>query len=102
MLGLVRRPDFDVDGILVDPPRIETNIVYFYVDPKLGTAAEFAAVLKTRGLLVVRSASSRSCAVTHLDITSEQIERAGVILREAAAAPAESRRPTVAAAVAYG
>ncbi len=92
----------DVDGILVDPPRIETNIVYFYVDPKLGTAAEFAAVLKTRGLLVGALGKQQIRAVTHLDITSEQIERAGVILREAAAACAESRRPTVAAAGAYG
>lgn len=92
----------DVDGILVDPPRIETNIVYFYVDPKLGTAAEFAAVLKQRGLLVGALGKQQIRAVTHLDVGSEQIERAGVILREATAACAESRRPTVAAAGAYG
>ncbi|MGC3967684.1 MAG: GntG family PLP-dependent aldolase [Pirellulales bacterium] len=49
----------DVDGLLVDPGRIETNIVYFYVDPRLGTAMEFAAALKQRGLLVARWANSR-------------------------------------------
>lgn len=89
----------DVDGLLVDPPRIETNIVYFYVDPRLGTAMEFTAALRQRGLLVGALGKQQIRAVTHLDISAEQIERAGAIVVEAAAAVNNGARPrqTVAA-----
>jgi threonine aldolase len=90
----------NVPGLKVDPARIETNIVYFYVDPKLGTAMEFGAALKQRGVLVGALGKQQIRAVTHLDVSAEQIERAGAIVREAAeqGGRAEKRQPAAAGA----
>ena len=87
----------DVPGLRVDPERVETNIIYFNVDPKLGTAAEFAARLKARGLLVGPLYKQQIRAVTHLDVSEEQIERAGVIVREVAEETLAGKRSLAAA-----
>ena len=39
-------------GLELRPPEVDTNLVIFKVDPRLGTANEFTARLKERGLLV--------------------------------------------------
>src|SRR3954467_9290352 len=39
------------DGLSLQPDTVETNIVIFRVEPRLGSAAEFAAELKAAGLL---------------------------------------------------
>ena len=41
----------DTDGLELRPAEIDTNIVIFRVDPRLGTAADFDAGLKHQGLL---------------------------------------------------
>jgi len=87
----------DVEGLCVDPERIETNIIFFHVDPKLGTAAEFAARLKARGLLVGALFKQQIRAVTHLDVSEEQIEHAGAIMREVAEETLAGKRTPAAA-----
>jgi threonine aldolase len=74
----------DVDGITLDPPQIETNIVYFNVDPRLGMAAEFAARLKRHGVLVGPLYKHQIRAVTHLDVTRSDCERGAAAVRAAA------------------
>jgi threonine aldolase len=91
----------DVPGIRLDPPKIETNIVYFLVDSKLGTAAEFTGQLKARGLLVGATGKNSIRAVTHLDVSRDDCERAGAIVRETAEAVLEDKRPVAAARSAY-
>lgn len=83
----------DVDGINLDPPKIETNIVFFNVDPKLGTAAEFGGRLKKNGVLTNALGKQLIRAVTHLDVTTAEVERAAGILRETAAEALEATRP---------
>ena len=50
----------NIDGLHVDPDSIQTNIVFFEVDEKLGTAADLIAALNRHGVLVSYPASSPS------------------------------------------
>lgn len=69
-------------GLVLDPDIVDTNIVIFQVAPELGTAAEFAEGLKARGVLLYDVGRDRLRAVTHLDVTMEQVERARVVIGE--------------------
>lgn len=73
-----------IDGLALRPPEIDTNLVVIHVEPRLGTAGQFAARLKDRGLLVLAIGPTLLRAVTHLDVGGEQIERACEILAETA------------------
>jgi threonine aldolase len=70
------------DGLDLDPPTVETNIVIFRVDPKLGTAAEFCDLLEQRGVLMSPNAKHKVRAVTHLDVSAQGAKRAGECLVE--------------------
>ncbi len=65
-----------IDHLRVMPERIDTNMVFFEVDPAWGTAAEFASKLKQRGVLMLPTAPSTIRAVTHLDVTGADVDRA--------------------------
>jgi threonine aldolase len=89
------------DGLRLDPPQIETNLVFFTVDPRLGTAADFSARLKKHGVLVGALGKQLIRAVTHLDVSSADIERAGASIKAAAAEAAAGARPAETARSAY-
>jgi len=67
--GLARIP-----WVSVDPASIETNIVFFDVGASGRTAAEVAASLATHGVGIGAENRTLMRAVTHLDITREDIE----------------------------
>jgi threonine aldolase len=71
--GLARIP-----GIGIDPTRVVTNIVSFEVDPAVGDAAVFQKSCAERGLRVSRylGNSPRLRAVTHLDVSRDDIDAA--------------------------
>jgi threonine aldolase len=73
----------DAPGLRLDPPEVETNLVWFHVDPELGTAAELAAALKQRGVLVHTAGPQTIRACTHLDVSAAQAERAAEAIRQA-------------------
>jgi threonine aldolase len=73
----------DTPGLLLDPPEVETNLVFFEVDPDLGSAKDVAAALKQRGMLVHLPGSQTIRACTHLDVSAAQAERAAEIIRQA-------------------
>jgi threonine aldolase len=73
-----------IDGLELRPPQVDTNLVIYRVDPKLGTGAEFSARLKRRGLLINAFGGQLMRAVTHLDVDDADIERASEILGEVA------------------
>jgi threonine aldolase len=56
----------------LDPSSVETNIVIFRVDPKLGTADEFCDRLQERGVLMSPNAKHKVRAVTHLDVSAQE------------------------------
>ncbi|MBI5866608.1 MAG: aminotransferase class I/II-fold pyridoxal phosphate-dependent enzyme [Planctomycetes bacterium] len=73
-----------IRGIGLDPKTVETNIVIFAVAPELGTAESFAARLRERGIWLFATGPTRCRAVTHLDVSATQIDRAIAGLRDAA------------------
>ncbi|REJ70097.1 MAG: low specificity L-threonine aldolase [Planctomycetota bacterium] len=75
-----------VDGLSLQPAEIDTNMVIFAVDERLGTAAEFAESLAARGLKMLALGPTTIRAVTHLDLPNDGATRAGEILREVAEA----------------
>ncbi|MCA9234890.1 MAG: low specificity L-threonine aldolase [Planctomycetales bacterium] len=68
------------DGLALDPPHVDTNIVIFSVDEKLGTAAEFVSRLAELGVAVNANGPQKVRAVTHLDVSTEQIDEACSII----------------------
>jgi threonine aldolase len=75
-----------IPGLKLTPETVDTNIVIFDIDPELGTAAAFAARLRDEGVWMYPIAPQRIRAVTHLDVSRRQIERAAQVLQDVAAA----------------
>ncbi len=69
-------------GLTLRPDQVDTNIVIFRVDPRLGTAGEFCARLKERGLLMLPIDATGVRAVTHLDLDQADVDRACEILAD--------------------
>lgn len=76
----------EVPGLSCDAGATETNMVYFTLDPSLGGASAFCKQLDHAGLRVLDENPTLIRAVCHLDVSSEQIEQAGAILKESASA----------------
>src|SRR5262249_13403440 len=74
----------DTQGLRLNPPDVETNLVWFDVEPDLGTAKELAARLKQRGVLAHVSGPQRIRVCTHLDVSAAQAERAAETIRQVA------------------
>jgi threonine aldolase len=73
----------DTAGLRLNPPEVETNLIWFEVDPELGTAKQLAAALKQRGVLVHAPGPQTIRACTHLDVSAAQAERAAQMIRQA-------------------
>jgi threonine aldolase len=73
----------DTPGLRLTPPDVETNLVWFDVEPELGTARDVAAALKQQGVLVHVAGPRTLRACTHLDVSAAQAERAADVLRRA-------------------
>jgi threonine aldolase len=72
----------DTPGLRLDPPQVETNLVWFEIDPDLGTAANLAATLKQRGVWIQIAGPHTLRACTHLDISAADAERAAETIRQ--------------------
>lgn len=72
------------EGLSLWPETVETNIVIFRVEPRLGSAAEFAAELKAQGVLALAIGPLQVRMVTHLDVSEDQCRRAAKIITETA------------------
>jgi threonine aldolase len=81
---LLAQAVLDTPGLRLDPLDVDTNLVFFHVDPDVGTGRDFAAALKERGVLVLPTAPQTIRACTHLDVSSSQVERAAEGIRQAA------------------
>jgi threonine aldolase len=82
----------DTPGLKLDPPDVETNILYFHIDPDLGTAKEIAAALKERGVRVHPTGPHSIRICTHLDVSGAQAERAAETIRQSAGRLVPSKR----------
>jgi len=80
---VIARAVADTPGLRLDPPEVETNLVWFHVDPQLGTAKALAAAFKERGVLIYPAAPQTMRACTHLDVSATQAARAAEVIRSA-------------------
>jgi threonine aldolase len=71
----------ETPGLSLESGPVETNLVWIQVDPSLGTAKEVAAKLKESGVLVSALGAQVLRAVTHLDVTPDQIRQASTAIR---------------------
>ena len=61
---------------------VETNLLYFRIDPAWGTAEEFSSRLAERGVWMHVSGPDTIRAATHLDVGRADVDRALELLRE--------------------
>lgn len=74
----------EIDGFSIDPEEVETNLVFFDVDPELGTPEQVSAALRARGVLINGSGPRRMRACTHLDVSRDDVLAAAQALAEVA------------------
>jgi threonine aldolase len=70
------------EGFALESGPIETNLVWVAVNPSMGTAADVAAYMRSRGIIVSVPAPQIIRVCTHLDITTEQVQYAARVIRE--------------------
>lgn len=68
-------------GLKVQSSRIDTNMVIFQVDPALGSASQFTALLAEHGVGAMPFGRQLVRLVTHLDVSREAVARAGEIIQ---------------------
>jgi len=71
-----------IPGIEIDPQRVETNIIYFKVKKRGWTNQKLTCKLKENKILVLPVESEFVRAVTHLDVSWEDIERTISVFQE--------------------
>ena len=72
----------DTAGLRLELPGVETNLVWFEVDPDLMPAPRLGAALKDRGVLVHLAGRTTLRACTHLDVSAADVEFAADALRQ--------------------
>jgi threonine aldolase len=81
----------DTPGLRLDPPEVETNLVWVEVDPELGPASDVTGALEARGLLLHTSGTHTFRAATHLDVSAAKAIQAAEIIRKTVAQVAAAR-----------
>lgn len=70
-----------IDGVTIDPTRVETNLVFFEIDPAWGTAAQLSAALREQGVRINPSSGpQRLRACTHLDVDAAAVDAAADVV----------------------
>ena len=81
------------EGIWLHPEEVDTNIVFFKVDPKLGSAADFVAALAVENVQVLALGPDVIRMVTHLDVDTAGASRAAEVIQQVAGQLAAGVRP---------
>lgn len=71
-----------IAGIRLDPDTVETNIIVFDISPTGTDPHRIVEFLRERGILLIPFGKTLIRAVTHLDVSSEDIEIALKITAE--------------------
>lgn len=77
------------EGLSLQPDIVDTNIVIFQVDPSLGPASGFVEAMGKEGVLAMATAPQMIRLVTHLDVSADQVARAGEVIKQVAASLAK-------------
>lgn len=70
-----------IDGIHCEAALVESNLVFFEIEARFGTAVQLTAALKEQGVLILPMGGQRVRAVTHLDVNSEDIVRTLAVIQ---------------------
>ncbi len=70
------------EGFALESGPVMTNLVWVKIDASVGTAAEVAAFLRSRNILVTVIGTQVIRACTHLDVSRAEIEYAAGVIRE--------------------
>ncbi len=73
----------NLPGILLDPERVQTNIVIFELSAFTRSPAEFVAALNDSGIKIGGEGGRRLRAVTHYGISTEEIDTALKVFEQA-------------------
>ncbi len=68
-----------IPSVEIAPHQVETNIVIFNIQDQRRTPNEIVVALRGQGVLINAIGGHRYRAVTHLNISSKQIEEAGAV-----------------------
>jgi len=71
-----------IDGVSVDLDGVETNLVFFNVNPEVGDASQLSAALRQRGVRIGAMGPQTLRGCTHLDVDSEGVVRAAAAVAE--------------------
>jgi len=77
LAGAIRQ----TDGLSLTGDQVDTNIIFFDVAESLGTADEFCDRLQQQGVRMLALKQQSVRAVTHLDVSMSDIERAAALLQ---------------------
>jgi threonine aldolase len=66
----------ELKGVSIDPDQVETNIIIFNIANTGMTAPQMAEAMKRNGVLIHPIGKTQIRLVTHLDVSSEDIEKA--------------------------
>jgi threonine aldolase len=72
----------DVPGLRLNPPDVQTNLVWFEVEDGPGAAKHVLTQLQARGVLVGGGDGRVLRACTHLDVSASDAERAAEVIRK--------------------
>jgi len=81
------------EGVWMHPAEVDTNIIFFHVDPKLGSAADFVAALEAENVLALALGPDVIRMVTHLDVDAAGAARAAKAIPYVASQLAAGVRP---------
>lgn len=73
-----------IAGLRLASERVDTNMLFFQVNPSRGTAAEFASVLASQGLMVLPTSPNTIRMVAHLDVGVDEVDAALEVLARCA------------------
>uniref|UniRef100_A0A7C2K224 Low specificity L-threonine aldolase n=1 Tax=Schlesneria paludicola TaxID=360056 RepID=A0A7C2K224_9PLAN len=71
----------EIDGVILDPDTVTSNLIFFELDPSCGPAVNLAAKLKAQKVLLNATGPQRLRAVTHLDVTRDDVLQAAAAIR---------------------
>lgn len=66
----------NIPGLSIELDEIETNLLFFNLEPAIGAAAQFVTALREAGVWMLAEFGQRVRAVTHLDVSRADIDRA--------------------------
>jgi threonine aldolase len=79
-------------AVRIDVNAVETNLVFFHIDPTWGSDALLGDLLASQGVRVIPLGEGRLRVTTHLDVTREQVETAANLMLECLDASPNDRK----------